>query len=161
MTTGDMTMTALTIEQEILIEAPIDTVWRTITEPDQVRQWFADRVELDLRPGGAGTLGFDNDGHPITAPLVVHDVERPHRFSFRWSSPEGIDPVDGNSVLVVFSLVAEADERTRLRVTETGFDAIDWPAEQQASYVADHNEGWAHHLGRLLEQLSASEAPGR
>jgi uncharacterized protein YndB with AHSA1/START domain len=26
--------------------APAEVVWRTITEPDQMSQWFADRVEL-------------------------------------------------------------------------------------------------------------------
>jgi uncharacterized protein YndB with AHSA1/START domain len=30
------------IEREVLIEAPVEVVWRTITEPDQMSQWFAD-----------------------------------------------------------------------------------------------------------------------
>ena len=42
-------MTDLTIEREIVIDAPADVVWRTITEPEQIAQWFADRVELELR----------------------------------------------------------------------------------------------------------------
>jgi len=37
-------MPGLVIVREILIEAPIEVVWRTVTEPDQVSQWFADRV---------------------------------------------------------------------------------------------------------------------
>ena len=59
-------MTDLTIEREVLIEAPADVVWRTITEPDQISRWFADRVELDLRSGGAGTFVFEDadHGHP-------------------------------------------------------------------------------------------------
>jgi len=28
------------IEREVLIEAPAEVVWRTITEPDQMSQWF-------------------------------------------------------------------------------------------------------------------------
>ena len=39
-------MPGLTIEREILIEAPVKVMWRTITEPDQISQWFADKVEL-------------------------------------------------------------------------------------------------------------------
>ena len=39
-------MPGLVIEREILIEAPVEVVWRAITEPDQISQWFADRVEL-------------------------------------------------------------------------------------------------------------------
>ena len=37
------------IEREVVIDAPADVVWRTITEPDQITRWFADKVELDLR----------------------------------------------------------------------------------------------------------------
>ena len=48
-------MTPDTIEQVVLIEAPIDVVWRTVTEPGLISQWFTDATELDLRPGGTGT----------------------------------------------------------------------------------------------------------
>ena len=47
-------MPDLTIEREILIEAPVKVVWRTITEPDQISQWFADKVELVVEPGAHG-----------------------------------------------------------------------------------------------------------
>ena len=33
-------MPGLAIEREIMIEAPVKVVWRTITEPDQISQWF-------------------------------------------------------------------------------------------------------------------------
>jgi uncharacterized protein YndB with AHSA1/START domain len=142
------TMTDLTIEREILIEAPADVVWRTITEPDQVTQWFADRVELDARPGGEGTLFFEEVAD--TAHLVVETFDRPHRFAFRWGHPDGETPGPGNSVLVEFTLTAEGDERTRLRVAETGLDAVGWPDDEKARYADDHRGGWEHHLGRLV-----------
>jgi len=49
-----MLMPGLMVTREVLIEAPVEVVWRTITEPDQVSQWFADRVELyaDEHRGG-------------------------------------------------------------------------------------------------------------
>src|SRR5437588_8557437 len=115
------------IEREVVIEAPVEVVWHTITEPSQITLWFADRVELDATPGGRGVLGFDTDGGPATAPLVVEWVERPSRFSFRWSHPDGEDPVPGNSALVEFTLVPEGAERTRLRVVESGLDLLPWP----------------------------------
>ena len=39
-------MADLVIEREVLIEAPVQVVWHTITEHDQMSQWFADRVDL-------------------------------------------------------------------------------------------------------------------
>lgn len=144
-------MTDLAIEREIVIEAPADVVWRTITEPDQIEQWFADRVQLDLRPGGAGTFVFEDSAtsSEVTAPLVVEAVEPPRRFAFRWSHPEGQAPVAGNSMLVEFLLTVEGVERTRLRVVETGIDLVPWSDEDKARYVEDHRHGWSVHIGRL------------
>jgi len=55
-------MPGLVIEREILIDAPVEVVWRTITEPDQVSQWFADRVELAVEPGARGYMEFGDQG---------------------------------------------------------------------------------------------------
>jgi len=144
-------MTDLTIEREVLIEAPAGVVWRTITEPDQIARWFADKVELDLRPGGDGILVFEDKANtrPFTAPLVVVAVEPPRRFAFRWAHPDGEAPGPGNSVLVEFTLIEEGSERTRLRVTETGLDTIGWADEDKARYVTEHRNGWAEKLGWL------------
>ena len=43
-------MAEFQIEREVVIDAPVEVVWRTITEPEHIRQWFADRVELLLEP---------------------------------------------------------------------------------------------------------------
>ena len=151
-------VTDLAIEREILIEAPADVVWRTITEPDQIERWFADRVQLDLRPGGAGTFVFDDSAtsKQVTAPLVIEAVEPPRRFAFRWSHPQGQPPVAGNSVLVEFLLTVEGDERTRLRVVETGIDLVSWSDEDKARYVDEHRRGWSVHTGRLGDRLGVA-----
>lgn len=152
-------MTDLSIEREIVIDAPADVVWRTVTEPDQIARWFADRVELDLRPGGQGELVLTSraTARPIKAALVVEAVEPPRRFAFRWSHPDGETPVAGNSVLVEFILSPEGEERTRLRVIETGLELVGWPDQEKARYVEEHNHGWAVHVDRL-QQLFATRA---
>ncbi len=62
-------MADLVIEREVLIEAPVEVVWRTITEPDQMSQWFADRVELVVEPGAHGFMQFGDQGGPVVIPL--------------------------------------------------------------------------------------------
>jgi uncharacterized protein YndB with AHSA1/START domain len=150
-------MTDLLIDCDVLIEAPIDVVWRTITEPDQIAQWFADRVELDLQPGGAGTLVFGDPASTdaTTAPLVVTAVEPPQRFSFRWNHPDAEAPVPGNSVLVEFTLTRETSERTRLRVVESGLNETGWPDDDKARYAEEHRQGWATFLDRLKDLPAA------
>ena len=84
-------MANLTIERDILIEAPAEVVWRTITEPDQITQWFADRVDLVVKPGARGYMGFGDQGGPV----VVEVVDPPTRFSFRWNENRGGEPAAG------------------------------------------------------------------
>jgi uncharacterized protein YndB with AHSA1/START domain len=134
------------IEREVVIGAPVDVVWRTITEPDQITQWFADRVELQLEPGGHGFMGFDEHGG---GPIVVEVVDPPVRFSFRWNHPAGAEPVPGNSVLVEFVLTAIEPESTHLRVIESGHELLAWTDSEKQRYAKEHNGGWADYLGRL------------
>ena len=138
-------MQRLAIEREVLVNAPVEVVWRTITEPDQMRLWFADRVELVIEPGAHGHMGFGDQGGPV----VVETVDPPSRFSFRWNHPPGEEPRVGNSMLVEFTLSPEGEERTRLRVTESGHELRDWPEAEQQRYADEHREGWGDFLDRL------------
>ena len=140
-----MLMSGLVIDREVLIEAPAEVVWRTITEPDQMTQWFASRVELVIEPGAHGYMEFGDQGGPV----VVEVVDPPTRFSFRWNHPRGEEPVVGNSMLVEFTLTPEDAERTRLRVTESGHELRDWPEAEQQRYADEHREGWGDFLDRL------------
>ena len=148
-------MPGLVIEREVLIEAPVWVVWRTITEPGQMSQWFADRVDLVIEPGAHGYMQFGDQGGPV----VVETVDPPVRFSFRWNHPRGEEPMAGNSMLVEFTLTPEGDERTRLRVAESGHELRDWPDAEKQRYADEHQEGWAEFLDRLASVL-AKRRPG-
>jgi uncharacterized protein YndB with AHSA1/START domain len=138
-------MADFAIEREVMIDAPVDVVWRTITEPDQISQWFAQRVELEAKPGGHGYMDFGEQGGPV----VVETVDRPTCFSFRWNYPADEEPVAGNSILVEFTLEPDGDERTRLRVVESGHELLAWPDAEKDRYTREHNGGWADFLDRL------------
>ncbi len=137
------------IEREVVIDAPVEVVWRTITEPEQIRQWFADRVELELEPGGRGLMGFEDRAFP----LVVEALEPPTLFSFRWNHPAGEEPAAGNSTLVEFRLVGEG-ERTRLRVVESGVELLVWPVGDKERFADEHRGGWAMYMDRLARLLA-------
>ena len=133
------------IEREVLIEAPLDVVWAVVTEPDHVAGWFGDSAEIDLRPGGKAVLTWEKHGSALAR---VERVEPPHTFSFRWARPMGAEPGEGNSTLVEFNLSAEG-ERTRLRVVESGFPALDGSDDEKEKYAEGNTEGWKAELGDL------------
>jgi uncharacterized protein YndB with AHSA1/START domain len=154
------------VEREILIEAPAETVWGVITEPAQISRWFSDEAELEPRAGANGTLtwrpggrgGGDRDIDNVV-PIRVVEAEPYRRFCFRWNHPQGAAPDEGNSALVEFVLTEEP-AGTRLRVRESGIDAVTHDAESMASYLESHEHGWQKHLGELLDHVAASARGG-
>jgi uncharacterized protein YndB with AHSA1/START domain len=147
-------MAGLTIKREVLIEAPIQVVWRTITDPDQMSKWFADRVELVVEAGAHGYMHFGDQGGPV----VVETVDPPTHFSFRWNYPSGEEPVAGNSMLVEFTLTPEGNERTRLRVAESGHELLAWPEAEKERYAEEHQDGWGEYLDRFANVLAERQS---
>jgi uncharacterized protein YndB with AHSA1/START domain len=139
------------IEQEILIDAPLEVVWTIVTEPEHVGRWFSDSAEIDLRPGGEATLTWEEHG---TSKARVERVEPPHLLAFRWARPLGAEVMEGNSTLVEFTLTEEG-EGTRLRVAESGFRELDGPEGEKSEYAAGNRRGWELELGDLVEYVAA------
>ena len=92
------------VTREVVVPAPPEEVWQALTEPERLEEWFANEVELDLRPGGAGRFRW-NDGDERCA--VVREVEPGERLVLDWDD-EG---------RVVFTL-EEVPEGTRISVRE-------------------------------------------
>ena len=93
------------IRKEILLPATRDEVWSALTDPEELERWFANDVELDLRPGGAASFRWAN-GESRHA--TVTEVEPGERLAFAWED-------EGD---VAFTLDDEA-AGTRLTVVET------------------------------------------
>jgi uncharacterized protein YndB with AHSA1/START domain len=119
-----------TIERDLVIDAPADEVWRAISDEAMLSEWLAPEVELDPREGGELHCRTE-DGE--SRPGVVRLVEEGERLVFDWCR-------DGAEPSRVEFRVEEADEGTRLTVTET---------ELQANAAAKASDGW----GRRLEAL--------
>jgi uncharacterized protein YndB with AHSA1/START domain len=136
------------IEREVLIDAPIERVWALVTEAEHFGAWFADSgAEIDLQPGGAMSLSWDEHG---TVRARVERVERPRLFSYRWANAIDTEPVEGRSTLVEFSLAPEG-AGTRVRVVESGFASLDTSDEERLRQVDDNTKGWGIELGHLVE----------
>jgi uncharacterized protein YndB with AHSA1/START domain len=137
------------IERETVIDAPRSVVWAIVTEPEHIASWFSDDVEIDLRAGGRMLLTWRGHG---SYEGRVERVEPPHRFAFRWQTREG-EFSEINSTLVVMTLEAE-EERTRLRVVESGFAGIPLTDDARARYVDVNRDGWRTELDELRDYVA-------
>jgi uncharacterized protein YndB with AHSA1/START domain len=135
------------IEKSIAIAAPVDRVWRALTDHEEFGTWF--RVKLD----GPFVLGEISRGR-ITYPGYEHlpwearvtDMEAPRRFAFDWH-PYAVDPDRDYSAdprtRVEFRLEPDGDG-THLLVVESGFDAL--PADRRDEALRMNTGGWEEQL---------------
>jgi uncharacterized protein YndB with AHSA1/START domain len=93
------------VTREVVLEAPVEEVWEALTDPEQLEEWFANDVELDLEPGGDGVFRWD-DGEERHAKVLV--VEPGERLVFDWADEGEVE----------FTL-EEVEEGTRLLVRES------------------------------------------
>ena len=93
------------IRKEIVLPATRDEVWGALTDEGRLEDWFANDVELDLRPGGGASFRWGN-GEERHA--TVTEVDPGRRLAFDWEDEGTVeftldDDVDGTRLVVVES----------------------------------------------------------
>lgn len=143
------------IVRETVVAAPVGRVWEVLTRPEYLPRWFgAEKAEIDLRPGGALTMVWAEHG---VGHARVERVDAPDAFSFRWGIEPGVEPAPGEETLVEFTL-APAGDGTRLRVVESGFTALNRPADKQEWHRERNVDGWRQVLDALAAHVSGVTA---
>jgi uncharacterized protein YndB with AHSA1/START domain len=92
------------IERELWLPATPEAVWEAVTSDG----WLAQRVSLELRPGGDAQ--FVSDDRVRIG--WVEEVSAPERLSFWWA-------IDDEPASRVELRIEALGERTRLRVVES------------------------------------------
>uniref|UniRef100_A0AAU2VL70 SRPBCC domain-containing protein n=1 Tax=Streptomyces sp. NBC_00008 TaxID=2903610 RepID=A0AAU2VL70_9ACTN len=143
------------IERETLIEAPIDRVWSLVAQPGF---WVADKASLPGTVAREGESLVAKNSEYGEFPVRVEKVEPPAYLAYRWASASpGVEPGEGNSTLVEFTLTPEG-ERTRLRVVESGFAALTGGEEVRGQSLKDNTEGWPLELDALKKRAEQPSA---
>ena len=131
------------VEREIMINAPIERVWRLVSEPGW---WIGDGDRSDQVIGREGDLVIVHDPRYGRWSVLPVSSEAPHHVSYRGSALPGEAPGEGTSTLVEFFLT-ELGGGTLLRVVESGFASLAVSAEQRAAAVEGNIGGWEQQLG--------------
>lgn len=156
------------IEKEVVLRAPLERVWRAISDADQFGQWFGVRFDGPFVEGASVTgvitpTTVDEDVARMQEPHVgktdtwqIVAIEPQRRLAYRWHpypAEAGADE-EVPTTLVEFTL-AETDDGVLLRIVESGFDKI--PAERRAAAFEGNSQGWAKQTELVRKYLALSE----
>jgi uncharacterized protein YndB with AHSA1/START domain len=144
-----------TIRLERLLDAPVEKVWRYLTEADLRREWFMGGT--DAQPGSEFELLNDHDN------LSDEDVPYPDDYApykgmtwnekvVRFEPPHLLATTfqGGKNGIVTYELTPEG-ERTRLVLTHSGITS--------GSGAQDFGGGWTSHLAVLEARLAGRGVP--
>jgi len=136
------------IKKTIELEAPVDRVWRALTDAKEFGSWFGVTIDQPFAAGAESTGRFNHsDDFRWTA--KVDRIEPQSFFSYFWhpyAVKPDIDYAAEEPTLVAFALEPIASG-TQLTITESGFDRV--PAYRREEALAMNTRGWGIQADRI------------
>lgn len=143
------------IEKSMELRAPVERVWRALTDHTEFGAWFRVKLDGPFVPGEVSTGCMTYPGYehlPWKATIVAMEAMR--LFSYRWPHMDEAQRVreDCPWTLVEFRLEPMSGG-TRLTVVESGFDAL--PSHRRAEAFRQNEGGWAEQMKNIQTHVEA------
>lgn len=129
-------MTEGKIEAEITIDADAETVWRALTEAEELKRWFPLDARVTPGEGGALWLSF-GEGMDWETPIALWEPNRHLRTA---------DPAPSKAAIDYY--IEAKGGQTVLRIVQSGFADDAWTDELDTL-----NSGWRAFLATLRNYL--------
>ena len=84
-----------TVTRSVVLDATPEEAWAALTEPEHLSAWLGGWVQIDVRPGGRGSV---TRGDGSVRRLVVEAVQAGRRLALRWwpyEEPDRTGPPPG------------------------------------------------------------------
>ena len=134
------------IEIERIYNAPVERVWKALTEKELMKQWYFDLEEFKAEPGFQFEFTAGDGNKQYRHLCEVKEVIAGKKLSYSWR----YDGYAGNS-LVTFELFPEGD-KTRVKLTHSGLETFQgdiYPELHTRNFV----QGWTEILGKSLKEF--------
>ncbi len=142
------------IEKSIELNAPVDRVWRALTDHNEFGEWFRVKLDGPFRTGDVSTGRIAYPGYEhLKWEATVKTMDKPRLFSFTWH-PYAIEPdVDYSNetpTLVEFKLEPKG-QGTKLTIVESGFNGV--PKHRMPEAMRMNERGWAEQIRNIKSHV--------
>ena len=140
-------MEVLPFTIERVFNAPVEVLWKAITDKNEMKQWYFDLKEFKAEPGFKFSFTGGKDGRQYLHLCEVKDVIPNKKISYTWK----YENYPGESK-VTFELFPEKDQ-TRLKLTHEGLETF---TADNPDFAKDNfAEGWTGIIGTSLKNYVA------
>jgi uncharacterized protein YndB with AHSA1/START domain len=115
-------------------------VWRALTDPEEVRQWYFDIPGFKAEVGHKFSFSGGDETKQYMHHCEILEVIPERKLSYTWA----YEDFPGSSV-VSFELFPGADGGTRVRITHSGLETF--PGDRLPDFApASFKGGWTYFL---------------
>jgi uncharacterized protein YndB with AHSA1/START domain len=158
------------IEKRILLRAPLNRVWRALSDSAEFGTWFGVKFDGPFVPGAsvsgvivttkvdAEVAKAQKEHAGLKFEIAIAQMEPERLFSFRWhpfAVERDVDYSAEPTTLVSFAL-EPVPNGVMLTVTESGFERI--PLARRAKAFTADEEGWTKMV-KVIEEYLAQTSP--
>ncbi|MEJ2151491.1 MAG: SRPBCC domain-containing protein [Gemmatimonadota bacterium] len=128
------------VETELEIDAPIEAVWKALTDGDEMTRWFPLEARVEPGEGGSIYMSWKNE-YDATSPITAWEENR--HLATAWQMEHIPNP------LVVDYHLETKGGKTVLRLVHSGFPTD----ETWEDFYQSVRHGWAFELRSLRQYL--------
>jgi uncharacterized protein YndB with AHSA1/START domain len=132
---------------ERLFDAPVATVWKALTDVEQMRQWYFDLKDFKPQVGFEFEFVVEHEGNSYHHLCKITEVVPQKKIAYSWRYKD--EPGDS---LVTFEMVPDGNG-TRLKLTHTGIETF---PKTQAYARKNFEAGWTAIIGSELKEFVES-----
>jgi uncharacterized protein YndB with AHSA1/START domain len=150
MTTKNHLAEAVVMERTF--NAPVERVWKALTDVEDMRRWYFDLKEFKPEVGFEFEFIVEHEGMKYHHLCKITEVVPQKKLAYTWR----YEGYEGDS-LVTFDLFADGD-KTRLKLTHEGLETFPkLPAYARENFV----KGWTEIIGSSLKGFVEGDGANR
>jgi uncharacterized protein YndB with AHSA1/START domain len=149
-------MTELLIRKSIDVNAPVEILWKILTDTEFIRQYmFGCNAETDWKPGSSLLWRGAADGVVYVKGHVV-DIEPPRHLAYTIFDPNSrLADIPSNYLTMRYDLSERGDGKSILEITQGDFSTVE-DGENRYRHSLDGDDSVLMGIKKLAEAQTQS-----